>query len=273
MRRIITAVVFAGAAMIGCDLLAAAAAQGTLYTKDGGQKSGLIKWSARNKSYVITTKAANGSTMDMEVPDKNVDRLDIKPPQGMDQAIKAVQAGHGAGQIKYLEGIVDEYAHLQWDQKAGSYLAEAYLAANNPQKALATCNKIIDADKTAGYSGALAPTYWQALIKNGQHKKLEQVLAKAISSGDRYASGSAMIARGDSIVAKDDTAAGAKQALVDGYLRVVFLYNDAEVGPRLRPEALYKAAKCFEKMHQTSRSTDLIAELKAKYSGSVWAQK
>ena len=65
MRRIITAVVFAGAAMIGCDLLAAAAAQGTLYTKDGGQKSGLIKWSARNKSYVITTKAANGSTMDM----------------------------------------------------------------------------------------------------------------------------------------------------------------------------------------------------------------
>lgn len=273
MRRIITALVFAGVAAFGSDLLAAAAAQGTLYTKDGGQKSGVIKWSGGRKVYVITTKTANGSAMDMEIPAKNVDRLDIKAPQGMEQAVKAVESGHGAGQIKYLEGIMDEYAHLQWDQVAGSYLAAAYLAANNAQKALATCNKIIESDKEAAYSGSLAPTYWQALIKNNMHSKLDQMLAKAASSGDRFASGSALIARGDSIVAKDDTPTGARQALVDGYLRVVLLYRDEEVASRIRPEALYKAAQCFERIGQTSRASDLRGELKSKYATSPWASK
>lgn len=273
MRRIITAIVFAGVAALASDLRAAAAAQGTLFTKDGGQKSGVIKWSARNKSYVITQKQANGSTMDMEVEAKNVDHLDIKPPQGMDQAIKAVESGKGAGQISFLEKIVDEYAHLQWDQKAGSYLAKAYLDANNGAKALETCRKIISVDKTAGYSGDLAPTYWQALIKNNQISTLEQMLTKAASSGDRFSSGSALIARGDAILAKDDTPTGAKKALVDGYLRVVLLYKDAEVAPRLRPEALYKAAQCFEKAGQTSRASDLRSELKSQYASSPWAAK
>ena len=272
MRRITTAIVFAAAAVLGGDLAAAVAAQGTLYTKDGGQKSGLIKWSARNKSYVITQKQASG-TMDIEVEAKNVDRLDIKPPQGIEQAIKAVDAGNGAAQIKFLEKVVEDYAHLQWDQKAGSYLAKAYIDANNGAKALDICKKIIEVDKTAAYSGDLAPTYWQALITNTQAATLEKVLAKAASSGDRFASASALIARGDAILAKDDTAAGARKALVDGYLRVVLLYNDPEVGPRVRPEALYKAAQSFEKYGQTSRASDLRGELKSKYANSPWASK
>ena len=216
MRRIITAIVIAGVAALAGELRAAAAAQGTLYTKDGGQKSGVIKWSGRNKSYVITQKQANGSTMDMEVEAKNVDRLEIKAPQGMDQAIKAVESGNGTSQIKFLEKIVEEYAHLQWDQKAGSYLAKAYLSANNAAKALETCKKIISVDKTAGYSGELAPTYWQALIKNNQTSTLEQMLAKAASSGDRFASGSALIARGDAILTREGSPAGARKALTDG---------------------------------------------------------
>ena len=274
MRRIITAVVFAGVAAFGLDLLAApAAAQGTLYTKDGGQKSGVVKWSARNRSYVVTTKAANGSSMDMEIPAKNVLRLEIKEPQGMDQAVKAVQAGQGAGQIKYLEGIMEDYAHLQWDQTAGSYLAAAYLSAKNPQKALATCEKIIDVDKAAAYSGDLAPVYWKALIENNQSSKLEQMLTKAASSGDRFASGSALIARGHALLKKDESPAGARKALVDGFLRVVLLYNDDEVGPRIRPEALDGAARCFDIMRQTSRAADMRNELKSKYPGSPFAAK
>jgi TolA-binding protein len=273
MRRTIKAIVFVGLAALASDIMAAAAVQGTLYTKDGGQKSGSIRWSARNKSYVITQSQANGSTMDMEVEAKNVDRLEITPPQGMAQAIKAVESGNGAGQVKFLEKVVEDYAHLQWDQTAGSYLAKAYLDANNAAKALDTCKKIIAVDKAAGYSGDLAPTYWQALIKNNQSSTLDQMLAKAASSGDRFASGSALIARGDSIIAKDDTPAGAKKALVDGYLRVVLLYNDEEVGSRIRPEALYKAAQCFEKLGQTARASDHRNELKSRYAASPWAAK
>ena len=72
-----------------------------------------------------------------------------------------------------------------------------------------------------------------------------------------------MIARGDYAYADGgESVEAAKKALVDGYLRVALLYGDADVGPRLRPEALYKAAKCFEKMGQTSRAANCRSELK-----------
>ena len=273
MRRLITALVFAAAVSAGETLHAAAAAQGTVYKKDGGQVSGIVKWSVRDKGYAVTQKQANGSTMDLTIPLKEVDRLEIKQPQGMDQLIAQVETGKGSSAIAGLQKIADDYAHLQWDLVAGSYLARAYIDSNNGAKALDICQKIIDVDPSAGYRGDLAPTYWQALIKNNKGATLEKMLAKAATSGDRFSSGSALIARGDACRAKEDTPAAARQALVDGYLRVVLLYTDAEVAARLRPEALYKAAQCFERIGQTARASDLRTELKGRYASSPWAAR
>ena len=270
MRRIITAIVFAA---VGCELFAAASAPGTIYKKDGGQVAGVVSWSVRDKGYAVTQKQANGTEMNLTILQKDVAKIEIKQPAGMDQLISQVESGKGAGAIAGLKKVAEEYAHLQWDLVAGGYLARAYIDSNNGTEALKVCQSIIDADPSAAYMGELAPVYWQALIKNNKGATLDKVLAKAASSGDRFSSGSALIARGDALVAKDGTAAGARQALVDGYLRVVLLYTDAEVVDLLRPEALYKAAKCFELMGQTALASDLRTELKGKYASSPWAAK
>ena len=65
-----------------------------------------------------------------------------------------------------------------------------------------------------------------------------------------------------------------KKALTDGYLRVVFLYKeDPQVAEKLRPEALYKAAHCFDKLNQSGRADFMRTELKRTYANSPWANK
>jgi TolA-binding protein len=76
--------------------------------------------------------------------------------------------------------------------------------------------------------------------------------------------------RGDLGLATGDTADNAKKALRDGYLRVITLYKtEAEA----QPEALFKAAKCFEKVGQSGRADQMRSELKKNFAGSEWAQK
>ena len=91
---------------------------------------------------------------------------------------------------------------------------------------------------------------------------------------DRFARGAALIMYGD-IALKDGKESGdaCKKALTDGYLRVVFLYKDAEVADKLQPEALYKAARCFDKLSQSGRADFMRTELKRSYASSPWANK
>ena len=102
-----------------------------------------------------------------------------------------MEAGNGAAAVAALTKIVDDYRMLVWDKPAGRYLALAHLAAGNAQKALDVCQKIIAEDKSAAYSGEVAPAYWQALLKLGKNDQLEGLLKKATSSADRPASAAA----------------------------------------------------------------------------------
>ena len=99
-------------------------------------------------------------------------------------------------------------------------------------------------------------------------------LEKAMKSEDRFARGAALIMYGD-IAMKDgkESVDACKKALTDGYLRVVFLYKDAEVAEKLQPEALYKAAHCFDKLSQSGRADFMRTELKRSYASSPWANK
>ena len=125
-----------------------------------------------------------------------------------------------------LEKIASDYMMLQWDKPATRYLAEAHVQAGNADKAIAVCEKVIAADPEAAYLGEMAPVYWQALIKRERLSKVEELLGKAIKTGDRPASANALIARGDLIQAGGgDANELAKKALRDGYLRVVTLYR------------------------------------------------
>lgn len=242
---------------------------GTITSTSGGPQKGMIRWSARDKAYVIT----NGG-VELQVKATDVDEIDIQKPAGYDEAVEKVNKGTPAAAIPVLEKIVKDYKRLQWDKPAGAALARAYIDSDKADAALKTCQDIISGDATAAYKGELAPAYWSALLALGKTSQLESALDKAFKTGDRYSSGAALLLRGDMIL-KDgnENAESCRKALVDGYLRVALLYKEESVAPSLRPEALYKAARCFEKLQMSSQADAFRSELKGAYATSPWATK
>ena len=250
-------------------LAAPGAVTGSLTLENGDVQKGAIRWSAREKAYVMTK-----GKVEQQFKETDVAELDIEKPDAFDAAVAQVAKGQGAAAIPTLQKIVKEYAHLQWDKVAGRYLAEAYVAAEKPADALKVCNDIIDGEPSSAYRGDLAPAYWSALLSLNRRGPLEKNLEKAAKSDDRFAHGAALIMRGD-IAMKDgnESADACKKALSDGYLRVVFLYKDPEFAEKLQPEALYKAAHCFDKLSQSGRADFMRTELKRSYASSPWANK
>ena len=246
--------------IMGIAVLSAAelfAIQGTVST-DNETVTGDIKWQPRAKAYLIEK-----GKISKEFKLAEVTSLDIPKPAAFDKAVQMVEGGQGAGAVQTLAKIVADYRMLKWDKPAARYLAMAYLAAGNAQKAYDTCEPLVDEDKSAAYTGDLAPAYWQALLKLGKADKLEGLLKKAAASGNRSASAAALVLRGDMIVsASNDAPDELKRALRDGYLRVVLMYQDAEC-VRERGEAMLKAAACFDKLGQSSRAEQLRAQAKA----------
>jgi TolA-binding protein len=242
---------------------------GSITTETGETHKGQIRWSVRDKAYVVTK-----GNVELQVLETDVADLDIEKPAGFDQAVEKVQKGQGAAAIPALQKIVKGYQRLQWDKTAGRYLAEAYVDAGKAEEGLKACQSIISGDPSAAYRGALAPAYWKALLALNRTSALERALEKAAKSGDRASSGAALILRGDIIMkAGNESVDAAKKALTDGYLRVVYLYTDADVAALLQPEALYKASRCFEKLGQSGRAEAMRAELKKFYASSPWAAK
>ncbi len=250
-------------------LTAPGAVTGKLTLENGEVQKGTLRWSAREKAYVMTK-----GKVEQQFKATDVAEIDIDKPAAFDAAVAQVEKGQAAAAIPALQKIVKEYAHLQWDKAAGRYLAEAYVAADKPADALKVCSDIIDGEPSAAYRGELAPAYWNALLSLNRRAPLEKNLEKAAKSNDRFARGAALIMRGD-IALKDgkESADACKKALSDGYLRVVFLYKDAEFAEKLQPEALYKAAHCFDKLSQSGRADFMRTELKRAYASSPWANK
>ena len=246
-------------------LLAVAAAtsplwaiQGTIRT-EADSKKGDVKWQSRSKSYAVSFK--KGSTMvSAEYPIADVVELDIEKPAGYDKAVENVKRGNGSAAIGILTKVVQDYKMLVWDKPAGRYLVEAYISANNAQKAFEVAESIIKDDKSAEWKGELAPAYWQALLKLGKTQKLEALVKKAAISGDRAASASALVMRGDMILASEgESPDGLRKALTDAYLRVVLMYAD-EPCREARIDAMQRAANCFDKLGQAARAEQLRSQ-------------
>ena len=85
--------------------------QGTLVTEGGDQKTGVVKWNGRSKSYTVSQKQG-AAVIDVEVPASDVTDMNIAKPANIDAAIAQVQKGQGAAAIGVLQGIVKEYSHL-----------------------------------------------------------------------------------------------------------------------------------------------------------------
>ncbi len=260
--------VFAALALAALTVgMVSAQIQGVITTPEGRRIEGTIKWLPRQKAYGITAKDGN---VELEMEPANISELQIPRPRELDAAIANIKQGNADVAVPVLEKLSVDYLMLKWDTVATRYLAEAHIKAGSAGKALAVCEKIISANPEAAYLGEMAPPYWQALQSLKRTAKLEDCLAKAIKSGDRRASAFALIMRGDVIAAEGETHEITRRSLRDGYLRVITLYRSERDA---QPEALYKAAKGFEKLGQTSRADQLRTTLRDDFAVSEWARK
>ena len=265
-------------AIIALGALAAFSAMGavtgTITLANGEKLVGTVTWSKRDQEYQMKVKGASVNRGIKESELAEDDGIVIDKPDVLDAAIAQVEKGEAAAAIPVLQKVVQEYAHLQWDKVAGRYLAEAYVDADKPRDAEGVCDGIIKGEKSAAYRGELAPVYWKVLLKLNQRSKLVKLLEKAEQGNDRYSRGAALIMRGDiDIHDGNESVDACKKALTDGYLRVVFLYTDEEIAEKLQPEALYKAARCFEKLNRNGPANKMRTELKSTYASSFWAKK
>ena len=187
-------------------------------------------------------------------------------PRELNPAIQAVRSGNPAAAIPVLEKIMTAYAMLQWDEVAARALAEAQMLNNNPAGAVKACEVVIATKPEAAYMGDLAVMYWQALLKANRSAKLEELLDQAIKKGGREASASALVLRGDLLMARKQP----RDALKDGYLRVVVLYENVRA---VQPEALFKAAKAFEALQQNPNAEKMRTMLRTKFPSSEFAKQ
>jgi len=258
-----------GAVALVVSVLVAGAAfgqiKGTIVRMNGTEAAGELKWKVREKVYEVAT-----GTVIVEVPVADVHEVKVPKPKALTDAEQLMRDGNVPAAIPALLKVSTDYLMLNWDKPATRLLADAYLKDGKTDEAIKVCEAVIRSDPSAAYIGDFAPIYWQALLKKGSISKVEDLMTRAIKSGDRIASASALIMRGDLIMATGDTNDNAKKALRDGYLRVVTLYANEKA---VLPEALYKAAKSFEKIGQTPRADSFRTELKRDFPGTEWASK
>lgn len=233
----------------------AAGVPGIITKRDKTQLKGIIRWQPASKVYVVKKARSN---VELKVSLRDVVRVSVRKPSKIDAAVKMVKRKQYAAAIPALEQIMKDYAMLEWDVSAARWLAECYLKTKRAKDAVKMCEKVIKKNPNAASSGDLASVYWDALIETEQFLKLRKALDIAVQKGNRQVAAVAQVKRGDIDMKKGEF----KNALIGGYLRTIVFFGQLKF---IQPEALYKAAKCFEKLGQHSHAEKMKKKLMTEY--------
>ena len=257
-----------GMAFLLVSLLAvgvADAAVTAIITKAGtGQKlKGSVKWLAISKQYEVRPE---GSSVAYKLAPGEVADIQVARPAELDAAVKNAIAGRVAQAVPVLEKVMRDYTMLQHDVVAAQYLAQCYLKTKDPRKAVAMCDKVMASNPGAAEDPGFAGIYWQALLETDQYSKLDKALEIAIQGESRELAAVAQLRRGDIAKQKGKL----DDALIDGYLRTVVFFQSVK---SVQPEALFKAAECFQEKGQHPYAEKMRKELLSRYPQSEYAQR
>jgi hypothetical protein len=234
-------------------------AGGTIHLVGGGETKGKeIRWLPSAKKYTVRT-----DKMSTEVMADEVASLEITRPKELDKAIKDKD-------IAVLKEIVEAYNNLQHDLEAAQHLCDIYLDKGQYDDIVKLVEGKAKNDETLEYQGVLAPRYWAALIEKGKGSELERQIKKALNSDDEETVASAYVARGNLAMKKGSNAVNCREALINGYLRVILLYP--RTGSEAYAEALYKGGQAFVGMGHVSTKNELYKTLKSACKNSKWAK-
>ncbi len=231
---------------------------------DGRQITGVIRWKAVARKYTIVQQGPGN--IELEIDPAKVAKIEVVQPKELQPAIEAFKAGRFAQVIPVLDKLAQDYLMLQWDEPATRYLAEAYLATDDPANAVKACERVTGYRPEAAYMSEMAVAYWTALLKTNRSARLEEFLELAAKSGNRPTAARALILRGDMLRERKQP----RDALKDGYLRVVVLYKNVR---EVQPEALFKAMKAFEELQQIPHAERMRTALRTDFPTSEYTRK
>jgi TolA-binding protein len=224
---------------------------------------GYIRWKPASRIYEVTTQDRKVFT----IPAREVVDVITKEPKELRAAKQQIQrGGNPARAIGALEAIGKKYRNMGWDVVANRWIAEARYKNGQKEEALKILRKVKASNRDAMREGGFAKLYCKVLIETGNTAELNSVLTQIVRSGDRSALPLAQILRGD----LEMKAGNYKIALLDGYLRTVILFRDAK---EERPEALYKAAKCFTELGEMSNAQRMKKMLMAEFPRHEYSKK
>lgn len=236
--------------------------QATLVMKNGGRADGIVRYLAASRSFELTSGSAKRMVNASEVA-----RVVLaQPPAQLNSAVSAVGSGNYPAAIPVLAKIVEDYVMLGPDVTAGQALALAYLRSNRSGDALKMCEQLIRMNAEAVKSGPFASVYWETLLEAGREPTLRISLREAIETGTRDLAALALVRRGD----LEMKSGKPKEALLDGYLRAILLFQDVGF---VQPEALYKAIKAHEALNEAPLAERWRRRLLASYATSEYATK
>jgi tetratricopeptide (TPR) repeat protein len=251
---------FCGSTQAGMEV------QGRLYLKnDPRPKEGKIRALPGFNKYVVTTMVGNNPVA-VEIEGFRVERVEVAKPADLDKTIRQVQTQPAAA-IPALKKIMEDYVWLNWDMVAARYLLDAYLKSGQASKAVETANQIIGQNRMAVDNADFLTAYVDAMVADNKESGVENILTEAIKKGGRDIAAVAYVKRGNILKKKGN----AKEALVEGYLRVTEMFQEQKDA---QPEALYQAAKCFEELGMGTQAERMRTRLRSsQFAGSPWVEK
>lgn len=256
--NIVSKLLVAGVGVMVVSGLALSAQASLIVLKNGRSVTGKsIEWRESTRDYLVINEGAS-----MPVPEDQVSKMEIDKPAELDRAKGLVASRQFAQALPLLDGIIQKYRKLSWDVDAMKLQAQCYIEMNDSKKAAVAIDALFNAGGTL--APALQMTYWKALQKSGDTKRLHQELNRTMGTGAPDLVAAAYLIRGNLYLEDGD-----QDAALSDYIKIVTLFKAAKA---VQPEALYNAADLLDKA-KDPRAADMRKILMQDYKNSEFAAK
>jgi tetratricopeptide (TPR) repeat protein len=236
--------------------------QATLVLTNGQTEQGLVRYLQASRVFEIQIGQATRERRLDEVAQVVL----AQQPADLQTALSQVRRGQNQEAIPVLTRITEEFAMFGPDVEAGAALLRAHLRSGRAGEAIRVGESLMRRNPRMERQAGFASVFWEALIAEKRLDALRTSLQEAIQSGSRDLAAVALLRRGDLEMLDRRP----REALVDGYLRVVLLFRD--IAP-VQPEALFKAIKAHEELNEVQFAEKWRQRLLANFATSEFAQQ
>jgi hypothetical protein len=249
---------------LACSVFAGKPQNVFMQKTDGKVIQGMAIWRPASQAYLIKV-----GKVQQTIPARDI--AAVKPavfPPALRKIMQAIDSGSSASPyIAKLEAITRDWEMMGADLKAIPYLARGYLQLNQTDKAISKCEELFRKNPMTKKDMGIQSVYWSALLKKGDKAKLNRGLAIGIRDGSRPTQAAALVMRGD-LLGSDKTKT--REALIDGYLRVILFYQDEKNSYQ---EALFKAAKAHTVLNEHHYAEKWRVKLRSQFPNGKWTRQ